>query len=177
MTSFLKIHCRNEWSVHICDIGNICSLFADLIGFSSLLPQIYQTWNYKSVEAMHVLWPTALFTASLANTFYIFATEKRAFFKISAVYFPIVYMLFLSEFWFYTKKNPIKKLSYAAVCVIFWACLLTIELTVSFPDGSKKLEWITVVVFSINIIPQVGSLTHNIVIYNTQSNRTNEKEV
>jgi len=164
MTSFLKIHCHNEWSVHICDIGNICSLFADLIGFSSLLPQIYQTWNYKSVEAMPVLWPTALFTASLANTFYIFATEKRAFFKISAVYFPIVYMLFLSEFWFYTKKNPIKKLSYAAVCVIFWACLLTIELTVSFPDGSKKLEWITVVVFSINIIPQ---LVTNIMIRTT----------
>lgn len=156
MSSFLKTNCRVDTADLICDIGNIAAIFANLIGCAYILPQIYQIWNYKSVEAVHVLWPTALFTASLANTFYVFATETRVFFKISSVYYPIVNLIFLSEFWFYTKKSAQRKLSYGAICVIVWACLLTIELTVSLPKDSRKLEWIVVIVFSINLVPQVS---------------------
>ena len=103
-----------------------------------------------------MLWPTILLTASLANSFYVFSVEKRTFFKLAAVYYPIVYLIFLIEFWLLTKKSAQKKLLYAAVCTIMWASLLTIELTVSYADGAKKLNWISIVFYSVKIVPQVN---------------------
>lgn len=156
MQEFLKTHCRSDLDKEFCDIGNICYLFTQIIGFTAILPQIHQIWMYQSVDALHILWPTTLVTASLTQAFYVFALEKRTFFKISAVYFPVIYTLFLIEFWLFSRKNGQKKLLYAALCIILWASILTLELTVSFPDGASKLEWITVVVYSIKILPQVN---------------------
>ena len=58
-----------------------------------------------------MLWPTILLTAALANSFYVFSVEKRTFFKLAAVYYPIVYLIFLLEFWLLTKKSAQKKVS------------------------------------------------------------------
>ena len=124
-----------------------------MIGFAAILPQIHQIWMYQSVDALHILWPTLLFTSSLTSVFYVFDFEKRAFFKASAVYFPIVYFLFLAEFWIFNKKNPQKRLLFTAVIAIVWACILVVELTV--PDGPMKLQWVNVILYSIKILPQV----------------------
>lgn len=153
MESFLKTHCREDIPYDYCNIGNICYLFTQLIGFAAILPQIHQIWMYQSVDALHILWPTLLFTSSLTQVFYVFDFERRAFFKASAVYFPVVYFLFLTEFWIFNKKNPQKRLLFTAVIAIVWACLLVVELTV--PDGPLKLRWVTVVLYSIKILPQV----------------------
>ncbi|XP_057313704.1 uncharacterized protein LOC130655019 [Hydractinia symbiolongicarpus] len=155
MGSFFKTNCRNEWSDHYCDLGNICALFSKIIGFTAILPQIYQIWNYQSVDALHVLWPTALVTAAISNAFFIFATEDRSFFKITAIYNPILYMIFVIEFWIFTNKNAQRKMSYAAMCIILWASLLTIELTVNSLNGPKQLEWISVVIYSVKVLPQM----------------------
>ncbi|XP_066919394.1 uncharacterized protein [Clytia hemisphaerica] len=153
MESFLKTHCRDDIPYGYCNIGNICYLFTQLIGFAAILPQIHQIWMYQSVDALHILWPTLLFTSSLTAVFYVFDFEKRAFFKASAVYFPIVYFLFLAEFWIFNKKNPQKRLLFTAVIAIVWACILVVELTV--PDGPMKLQWVNVILYSIKILPQL----------------------
>lgn len=153
--SFLKTHCRADLPARICDLGNVFALFWQIIGFTAILPQIHMIWTSQSVDAVHVLWPTILVTASLANAFFVFSVEKRAFFKVAAVYYPIIYLVFLIEFWLLTKKDSQKKLLYAAICIIIWASLLTIELTVPFSDGAKKLNWISVVFYSLKIIPQL----------------------
>ena len=160
MSSFFKRNCRNDWDNHYCDLGNVCALFAQIIGFTAVLPQIHQIWTFQSVDALQILWPTSLATASLTNAFYIFATEERAIFKILAVYYPVIYMIFLLEFWFFTKNSSQKKLSFAALCIIIWGCLLTIELTVSLPDGPQRLEWITIVLYSVKVLPQVSYLKY-----------------
>ena len=156
--SFLKTYCRADLSFRYCDLGNIFALFWQIIGFTAVLPQIHQIWAFQTVDAVHVLWPTILVTSSLANAFYVFSVEKRSFFKLAAVYYPIIYMIFLIEFWLLTKKSAQKKLLYAAICIIVWASLLTIELTVSFSDGAKKLNWISIVFYSLKIVPQVSCL-------------------
>ena len=153
--SFWKAYCRNDLSYRYCDLGNTFSLFWQIIGFTAILPQIHLVWGIQSVDAVHVFWPTILVTAALANTFYVFSVEKRVFFKLAAVYYPIIYVVFLIEIWLLTKKNAQKKLLYAAICIIVWASILTIELTVSFTDGAKKLNWISIVLYSMKIIPQV----------------------
>lgn len=154
--SFWKTYCRDDLSFRYCDLGNIFSVFWQIIGFTAILPQIHLVWATQTVEAVHVLWPTILMTAALSNTFYVFSVDDRAFFKLASVYYPIIYVIFLVEIWLLTKKNAQKKLLYAAVCIILWASLLTIELTVSFSDGAKKLNWVSIVLYSIKIVPQVS---------------------
>jgi len=154
-SSFLQTDCRSDLPPHICDLGNVFAVFWQLIGFTAILPQIHLIWQYQSVRAVHVLWPTMLFTASLAYAFNVFAVERRLFFKLAAVYYPIVYFILLVEFWLLTKKSAQKKLLYAAVCTILWACLLTIGLTVNFSDGVQRLNWISIVFYSVKIIPQL----------------------
>ena len=156
--TFFKTYCRDDLPIEYCDFGNICSLFHALLGFTVILPQIHYTWTMRSVERLHVLWPTFALTCYLVDTFWTFEMDDRSFFKVTAIYYPVIYALFLAEFWVFSKRNAMLKLSFLAGCGIIWASIITIEVAVSRRDSVLKMVWISTVFSSIKILPQVSLL-------------------
>ena len=61
----------------------------------------------------------------------------------------------LLQFWCYSKHTMQMKLSYGAVCVLIWIAVISLDLFVA--NAAKKVQWLAIVLWSIESFPQVGS--------------------
>ena len=153
-TSILDTDCRGGWPRGVCAFANVCGLISTTIWFTVLAPQIWKNWKRQSVEGLSILWATANFTASIVNWFFAFSITLPLYIKISAVYMPVLEFLILVQFWIYSKNRIQFKVCYGAVCFVIWIAIITLELSV---DGvEENVQWIAIVLWSIESFPQVN---------------------
>ena len=152
--NLLYENCRKTWPKAWCTFANICGDISCAIWFVVLVPQIWKNWKRRSVEGLSILWATANFTASLANFFFALPVALPMYIKILAVYKPILESFVLLQFWFYSKHTMLMKL-YSAVCVLIWIAVISLDLSVA--DAAEKVQWLAIVLWSIELFPQVGS--------------------
>ena len=153
-TSILDTDCRGGSPRGVCAFANVCGLISTTIWFIVLAPQIWKNWKRKSVEGLSILWATANFTASIVNWFFAFSITLPLYIKISAVYMPVLELLILVQFLIYSKNRIQFKLCYGAVCFVIWIAIITLELSV---DGvEENVQWIAIVLWSIETFPQVN---------------------
>ena len=152
--NLLYENCRKTWPKAWCAFANVCSYISCLIWLFVLFPQICKNSKRGSVEGLSILWATANFTASLANFFFAFSVALPMGIKILAVCKPILEFPILLQFWFYSKHTRLMK-SYGAVCVLIWIAVISLDLSVA--DAAEKVQWLAIVLWSIELFPQVGS--------------------
>ena len=111
-------NCRKSWSKFACGFANVCGDISCAIWFFVLAPQILKNRKRRSVEGLSILWATANFTASLVNFFFAFSIELPVYIRVSAVYMPILEVIILLQFWFYSKHSVQRKVAYGAVCLL-----------------------------------------------------------
>ena len=150
--NLLYENCRKTWPKAWCAFANICGDISCAIWFVVLVPQIWKNWKRRSVEGLSILWATANFTASLANVFFALSVALPMCFKILAVCKPILEFPILLQFWFYSKHTMLMK-SYGAVCVLIWIAVISLDVA----DAAEKVQWLAIVLWSIESFPQVGS--------------------
>ena len=148
-------NCRKTWPKDLCAFANVCGYISCTIWFVVLVPQIWKNRKRRSVEGLSILWATANFTASLANCFFAFSAVLPVYIRISAVYMPILEFSILLQFWFYSKHTMRMRLSYGAGCFLIWIAVISLELSVS--DAKKNVQWLAIVLWSIESFPQVSS--------------------
>ena len=153
--NLLYENCRKTWPKAWCAFANVCGYISCLIWLFVLFPQICKNSKRGSVEGLSILWATANFTASLANVFFAFSVALPVYIRILAVYMPILEFSLLLQFWCYSKHTMRMKLSYGAVCVLIWIAVISLDLSVA--DAAEKVQWLAIVLWSIESFPQVGS--------------------
>ena len=154
--NLLYNNCRESWPKAVCGFANVCGDISCIIWFFVLVPQIWKNWKRRSVEGLSILWATANFTASVVNCFFAFSIKLPAYIRISAVYMPILEFIILLQFWFYSKHSVQMKLSYGVGCFLIWVAVISLELSVH--DAEKKVQWLAIVLWSIESFPQVGQV-------------------
>lgn len=148
-------NCRSTWPKTVCGFSNVCGYISNTIWFVVLVPQIWKNWKRRSVEGLSILWATANFTGSLVNCFFAFTVGPLPLYiKISAVYMPVLEFCILVQFWFYSKHTVQMKVSYGAGCFLIWIVVITLELLVE--NAAENVQWIAIVLWSIESFPQVG---------------------
>ena len=153
--NLLYENCRKTWPKAWCAFANVCSYISCLIWLFVLFPQICKNSKRGSVEGLSILWATANFTASLANVFFAFSVALPVYIKILAVYMPILESSILLQFLLYSKHTMQMKLSYGACCFLIWIAVISLDLSVA--DAAEKVQWLAIVLWSIELFPQVGS--------------------
>ncbi|XP_066018893.1 uncharacterized protein [Pocillopora verrucosa] len=146
-------NCRKTWPKAWCAFANICGDISCAIWFVVLVPQIWKNWKRRSVEGLSILWATANFTASLANVFFAFSVALPVYIKILAVYMPILESIILLQFLLYSKHTMRMKLSYGACCFLIWIAVISLDLSVA--DAAEKVQWLAIVLWSIESFPQI----------------------
>ena len=149
----LYAYCRKTAPKVLCAFGNVCGYISDIIWFFVLVPQIWKNWKRRSVEGLSILWASANFTGSLVNCFFVFSTSLPFFIKISAVYMPILEFCILVQFWFYSKHGVQMKMLYGMGCFLVWIAVIILELSVK--KAAPDVQWIAIVMWSIESFPQV----------------------
>ena len=149
-------NCRKSMPKAGCGFANVCGYISCTIWFVVLVPQIWKNWKLRSVEGLSILWATANFTASLVNFFFAFSIELPVYIKISAVYMPVLEFIILLQFCFFWKHSVLKKVFNGAVCFLIWAAVISMELFVT--DARDKVQWLAIVLWSIESFPQVCSV-------------------
>ena len=147
-------NCWKTWPKSVCAFANGCGYISTMIWFVVLVPQIWKNWKLRSVEGLSILWATANFTASLVNGFFAFsAVPLPGYIKISAVYMPVLEFFILVQFCLYSKHPVQWRFFYGVVCLIIWIAIITLELSVK--NAAGKVQWIAIVLWSIESFPQV----------------------
>ena len=149
-------NCRKSLPRVDCGFANVCGYISCAIWFVVLVPQIWKNWKRRSVEGLSILWATANFTASLVNCFFAFSIALPLYIRISAVYMPILEFTILLQFWFFSKHSVQMKVSYGAGCFLIWAAVITLEIFIT--DAKEKVQWLAIVLWSIESFPQVCSV-------------------
>ena len=151
--NILYNNCRKSWPKAACGFANVCGDISCTIWFAVLVPQIWKNWKRRSVEGLSILWATANFTASLVNCFFAFSITLPAYMLISAVYMPVLECIILLQFWFYSKHSVQMKIFYGVGCFLTWIIVIILEL---FVYDAKDVQWLAIVLWSIETFPQVG---------------------
>ena len=146
--------CRETWPKSVCAFANICGYISTTIWFAVLVPQICKNFKRRSVEGLSILWATANFTGSVVNGFFAFSVVPLpVYIKISAVYMPVLEFSILVQFCLYS-KHPVRwRFFYGVVCLLIWISIITLELSVK--NAAGKVQWIAIVLWSIESFPQV----------------------
>ena len=153
--NLLYENCRRTWPKAWCAFANVCGYISCAIWLFVLFPQPCKNRKRGSVEGLSILWATANFTASLANVFFAFSVALPVYIKILAVYMPILESIILLQFLLYSKHTMQMKLSYGACCFLIWIAVISLDLSVA--DAAEKVQWLAIVLWSIELFPQVGS--------------------
>ena len=154
MMGGLYSNCRQELSRGVCGLANVSAFCGTSIWLVTFLPQIWQNWRRHSVQGLSILWATALFTASLVNAFFVFHNIAPVYFRVAAVYMPIVQLCLLLQFWMYSSRYSILlKLYYGGGCCLLWAAFVTVEL--ADKQSHTNVQWLAIVLWSIGTFPQV----------------------
>lgn len=154
--NLLYDNCRKSWPKAVCAFANVCGYISCTIWFGVLVPQILKNCKRRSVEGLSVLWATANFTASLVNCFFAFSIELPVYIRISAVYMPFLEFIILLQFCFFSKHSVQMKVGYGTGCFLIWVAVISLELSVT--DVEEKVQWLAIVLWSIESFPQVCSV-------------------
>ena len=152
----LTLQCHSDLTAVLCGFATFCYYVSSTSFNISLVPQIHKNAYLRSTNGLSTLWAASLFTATLVHGFFIFhITDSIIYFKISSVIYSLSACIILVQLWMYSKQNIQLKLTIFGICMVIWVALLSVEFVVPQPDTSKTLEWIAVVLFSVDLLPQV----------------------
>ena len=151
-----RSHCASTLAVSACDVATLCDFLAATAFVLALVPQLHKNSYIKSVVGLSILWAAALFTANLVDCFYIFEIKRNIYFKIASIICCVTAFGILMQFWMFSKQNINFKLTFSGSCFIVWGAILATELAVPKPEASLTFEWIGLVLFSIDLLPQVN---------------------
>ena len=107
----------------------------------------------RSVEGLSFLWAVSNFTASLVNLFFAFSVSLPLYARISAVYMPVLEFTILCQFMAYSPRSFSARLLVLLACLLAWGGLVELEL--NLPQSRDKLQWVAIVLWSIESFPQV----------------------
>jgi hypothetical protein len=150
----LNERCDDSLPELLCTIGNVSGWFSSFIWFIVLFPQLLENFKEKSVEGISLLWALLNFSASYVNIFFVFQNSLPLFGKISAIYMPSLEFLLLIQFYAFAKYEVKIKNTYFYVFLFFISCLTIINIFLS-KFYIDYLEWISIVLWSIETLPQV----------------------
>lgn len=154
--SDLSFQCQQDLTIMLCGFSTFCYYISATAFNISLVPQLHKNAYLKSTKGLSSLWAAALFTAGLVHSFFIFHINGSIiYFKISTVIYSCGAFGVLCQFWMYSKKNVQFKVTLFGVCMVIWIALCSVELAVPQPEAAGKLEWIAIVLFSVELLPQV----------------------
>lgn len=157
--SDLSLTCQHDLTVMLCGFSTFCNYVSATALNISLVPQLHKNSYLKSTKGLSALWAASLFTASLIHSFFIFHYEASIiYFKISVIIYGLTAFGILCQFWMYSKQNVQFKVTLFGACMVLWIALFSVELAVPQPTASGKLEWVAIVLFSIELLPQVSLL-------------------
>lgn len=150
----LNDRCDNTIPAYLCTIGNISGWISSSIWFIVLFPQIIKNYKEKTVHDISLMWAILNFSASYVNLFFVFQNSFPLFSKISAVYMPILESMLLLQFYFYGIYE-IKRKKTCFYFFIFFLLSLTITNIFLSQFYIEYLEWIAIVLWSIETFPQI----------------------
>lgn len=150
----LEQNCWQRLPSWECYAANIAGLVSTGLWFVVLVPQVLKNWWRRSVEGLSFLWAVANFSASLINIFFAFWVEVPLYVKVSAVYMPILEFTILCQFMLYSTKPFTTRTLALLVCLLIWGTLIELEL--NFSDERDKLQWVAIVLWSVETFPQVS---------------------
>lgn len=137
-----------------CYAANVAGLVSTGLWFIVLVPQVLKNWWRRSVDGLSFLWAVANFSASLINIFFAFWVEVPLYVKVSAVYMPILEFTILCQFMLYSTKPFTTRTLALLVCLLIWGTLIELEL--NFSDERDRLQWVAIVLWSVETFPQVS---------------------
>lgn len=149
----LTVNCWPLWPLWECVGANIAGLCSTALWFTVLLPQVLKNFHRRSVSGLSFLWGVANFTASLVNLFFVFSIELPLYSRISAVYMPVLELIILGQFMIFSLKPLTTRLLALLVCLLVWGTIIELEL--NLPKSKDKIQWIAIVLWSIETFPQV----------------------
>eukprot|EP01126_Amoeba_proteus_P008457 TRINITY_DN13124_c0_g1_i4.p2 TRINITY_DN13124_c0_g1~~TRINITY_DN13124_c0_g1_i4.p2 ORF type:complete len:294 (+),score=31.12 TRINITY_DN13124_c0_g1_i4:94-975(+) len=148
----------------VCVLGNIAGYCSSIVWLLVLIPQVYLNWKRKSVQGLSVVWALANFTASLVNCFFAFRLHLPPFSLFSATYMPVLEAFLLVQFLLYSSR-PFSCEMVTTFCVGGATWVATLLVALLFPQWTSRLEWLAVVLWSVELFPQ---------LYLNLSNRSTE---
>ena len=155
--TFSSRSCEADIQTGVCEFAAVCEFLAAAAFVAALVPQLHKNSYLKSVEGLSVLWVSALFTATLLNCFYYFEIKRNIYLRIITIVCCVMVFGLLVQFWMYSKQNMNFKMTFGGCCFVLWGALITIELAVPKPHAAYRLEWVSIILFSIDLMPQVIS--------------------
>lgn len=153
-TRLLEQNCWQGLPSWECYAANVAGLVSTGLWFIVLVPQVLKNWWRQSVDGLSFLWAVANFSASLINIFFAFWVEVPLYVKVSAVYMPILEFTILCQFMMYSPKPFTSRTLALLVCLLIWGTLIELEL--NFPDERDKMQWVAIVLWSVETFPQVS---------------------
>jgi hypothetical protein len=150
----LNDKCDESINIAFCIVGNVSGWISSSIWFVVLFPQILKNYKNKSVKGISFIWALMNFMASFVNAFFVFHNNLPTFSYISALYMPILELIFLIQFGIYHNEDKKKKITVATYLSFFLAMLFIVFLLFSniFID---YLMWTSIVLWSIESFPQI----------------------
>jgi hypothetical protein len=153
----LNSSCVEQWEQWICHLGNISGLASSCVWSICILPQLWLNYSRRSTKGLSLRWGSANVIAALINlNFILRLDEVPLYMSISAIYLPILEMILLAQFIFYSEDKLIRTLA-AIICSLLVLICLTVallwnQLTMGL---SGDLMWVAVVLWSIETFPQL----------------------
>lgn len=150
----LKERCDQTLPDFFCFVGNLSGWISSFIWLIVLFPQVIKNWKNKSVEGVSLLWALLNFSASYVNIFFIYHNSLPLFSLLSRIYMPILEFFLLLQFYYYGKYTKREK-RIALSLFLFSLIILTSINTIFSHLYINELEWIAIVLWSIETFPQI----------------------
>lgn len=160
--TILCSNCDLHWPSEVCEFANVCGLISTSVWFLVLLPQLYRNFRWRTVEGLSLGWALANFTAAMNNVFFVFKLGTLPIFtQINAVYMPILEGLIMVQFFIFTPYNRSKYLI-TAMCLLIWLIIILLQVFLSVYGW---MQWISVVLWSVESFPQVTVFSYTVTHY------------
>lgn len=147
-------NCNLSFPSWVCFIGTTSGYISSVIWLVVLLPQLLLNWKRKSVVGLSLVWAIFNLTASIFNLFFVFRLEFPLFFYFSAVYMPVLETAMILQFILYTPR-PFPKITTLTLTMAAFLWTGAVIAEIFFPVTTKWLEWVSVVLWSIELLPQL----------------------
>lgn len=151
----LEESCVDGWDSWICAAGNVAGLCSSFLWSMCLIPQLYKNYERGTTEGLSLRWASANTIASLLNLNFVARITLPLYIQISAIYMPILELCILSQFVFLKNSTKIKRLAGIILLLLLAGILIVTLLWSTFNQFSGYMEWIAVVLWSIETYPQV----------------------
>lgn len=150
--SAIFVRCDCNLPQFFCGLANISGYCSTVIWFIILVPQLVRNVRHSSVRGISPAWAICNFSAAMNNAFFVFKTSHMPWYiYVSAIYMPVLEAILLLQFVIYT-PHTLTKMIVQLSCFVMWSVIVMLQTTIPVYG---HLEWISIVLWSAETIPQV----------------------